>query len=138
VTPLGGLITTSPGSEVPNTSYTVLVPRTDEDGLDVAGLRRPDDVQAPLATLNGWGVRGAGFRAGELCGLNGQDVPFAATAADRRASGDPRLSIAERYPTHADYVGRVAMAAMDLQNGGYLLPADAEAMIAAASSRAVP
>jgi Alpha/beta hydrolase domain len=124
--------------EVPNTSYTVLVAKTTEDGLDVAGLARPDDVQAPLATLNGWGIRGEGFRPGELCGLNGQNVPFAATAAERHASGDPRLSIEERYPTHADYVGRVTMAAMDLESSGYVLPGDVQEIVGAATAAPVP
>ena len=133
VTPAGGIITTSPGVDVPGTSYTVLVPKTDADGLDVAGLRRPDDVQTPLATLSGWNVRGAGFRAGELCGLNGQYIPFAPTEAERRASGDPRLSVEERYPTHADYVGRIAIAAMDMESDGYLLPEDLDRMVAAAA-----
>jgi hypothetical protein len=138
VTPVGGIITNSPGAPAEDLQYAVLVPRPTADGLDVAGVRRPDDVQTPLATLNGWGVRGAGFRPGELCGLNGQNVPFAATPAERQASGDPRLSISERYSNHADYVSRVSQAAMDLQKGGYLLPDDVARIIADASVRQVP
>src|SRR5207245_4222515 len=108
------------------------------DGLDVAGLRRPDDVQTPIATLNGWNVRGAGFRAGDLCGLNGQDVPFAATEAERRASGDPRPSLEERYPTHDDYAGRVASAARDMASSGYLLAADVDRIVSATADAPVP
>jgi hypothetical protein len=138
VTPVGGIISNSPRVPVEGTSYVVLVPRPTPDGLDAAGLRRPDDVRTPLATLNGWGVRGAGFRAGELCGLNGQNIPFAATAVEREASGDPRLSIEERYPTHTDYVSHVTEAAQEMQNNGYLLADDAAQMIADANARQVP
>jgi hypothetical protein len=138
ITPAGGVIATSPGVELPNTAYTVLVPKMDEDGLDVAGLRRPDDVQTPTATVNGWGVRGDGFRAGDLCGLNGRIIPFARTEAERRAVGDPRLSLQERYPTHAEYVQRVTAATLDLQQRGYVLEEDARQIIEAAMNRAVP
>lgn len=138
VTPAGGIITTSPGTELTGSSYTTLVPRTDADGLDLAGLRRPDDVQTPIATLNGWNVRGSGFRAGELCGLNGQYVPFEATEAERRASGDPRPSLEERYPTHEDYVGGITIAAMDMAANGYLLAEDVDRMLSAAADAPVP
>jgi hypothetical protein len=138
VTAAGGVTTLSPGLEVPGQQYTVLVPRTNADGLDLAGLRKPDDVQTPIATLNGWGVRGSGFRAGALCGLNGQLVPFPRTEAERLASGDPRLSVAERYPSHADYVGRVAAAATELADARYLLPEDAQRLIDQADARQVP
>jgi hypothetical protein len=138
VTAAGGLTTLSPGVEVPGQVYTVLVPRTNADGLDLAGLQKPDDVQTPIATVNGWGVRGSGFRAGALCGLNGQLVPFASTQAERLASGDPRLSIAERYPTHADYVAHVAAAASQLVDARYLLADDAQRLVDEADARQVP
>jgi Alpha/beta hydrolase domain len=138
VTPAGGIITTSPGMELTGSSYTILVPRTDPDGLDLAGLRRPDDVQTPIATLNGWNVRGSGFRAGDLCGLNGQYVPFEATEVERRAMGDPRPSLEERYPSHEDYVGRVAIAAMDMADNGYLLAEDVDRILSAAADTPVP
>lgn len=132
------MIATSPGTEVPDTSYSVLVPKMDEDGLDVSGLRRPDDVQTPVATINGWGVREDGFRAGDLCGLNGRIIAFAKTAAERNASGDPRLSLEPRYPTHAEYVSRVTAATLDLQQRVYIIEEDARQIIDAAVNRAVP
>ena len=46
--------------------------------------------------------------------MNGQYVPFEATELERRAMGDPRPSLEERYSTHEDYVGRVTIAAMDM------------------------
>ena len=138
VTAAGGVTTISPAIEVPRQSYTVLVPKTDADGLDLAGLRKPDDVATPLATVNGWGVRAAGFRAGALCGLNGQIVPFPRTEAERVSSGDPRLSLQERYASHADYLARVAAAATELADARYLLPEDVDRLIDQADDRPVP
>jgi hypothetical protein len=44
-----------------------------------------------------------GPQANDGCESSGQFIPFPATAAARAASGDPRPSVAERYPTFADY-----------------------------------
>jgi hypothetical protein len=38
------------------TPYPALVPKTDADGNDVAGVRLPD-VTAPIATYTGWALR---------------------------------------------------------------------------------
>ena len=78
--------------------YTVLVPRTDADGHDIAGVRAPD-VAAPLATYTGFNTRKAGFAEGQLCGLNGSHVPFSKDPQDKAAKRDPRPSLAERYAT---------------------------------------
>jgi hypothetical protein len=42
------------------------------------------------------------------------------------AVGDPRLSLEERYGTHAAYVAAVQKAANDLVKEGLLLPEDAQ------------
>jgi hypothetical protein len=138
VSPAGGVNLVSPGVDVPGSDYSVLLPKVDGDGLSVVGLRRPDDVQTPIATLNGWGVRGEAFRAGELCGLNGRYIPFARTTAERTASRDPRPSLEERYRSHDEYVGRVTMAALDLKQQGFLLLDDVEQIISEAVKRSVP
>jgi len=49
---------------------------------------------------------------------------FARTKAEREDSGDPRLSIEERYRNKHDYVGRITQAALDLVNKRYLLAVD--------------
>jgi hypothetical protein len=36
------------------------------------------------------------------CDLSGSFIPFATTKAQRIASGDPRLSLEERYGSHAN------------------------------------
>ena len=104
--------------------YRVLVPKVDADGNETAGLRLPN-VAVPTGTSTGWSVRGpdAGG-AGELCYLDGSFLPFARTKAERDATGDGRLSLAERYRDTADYIAQIAQASADLERDGYLLPED--------------
>ncbi|MBB3949924.1 alpha/beta hydrolase domain-containing protein [Aureimonas jatrophae] len=116
------------------TGYTVLAPRTDRDGNDLAGIRSVD-IAVPLGTHTGWGLRREGFAAGEECQLNGQFIPFAATRSEKEASGDPRLSIEERYASPGAYVRAVAEAAEDLVDRRFLLPEDADGQVAAAAQR---
>jgi hypothetical protein len=109
-----------------------LVPRVDSDGNEVAGIKSPL-LMAPLGTYTGWNVISSGMFKGQLCHNNGTGVagfiPFAATRAERLASGDPRPSLEERYKTHEGYVTAVATAADTLVKEGFLLRADADAMI---------
>jgi len=95
-----------PNMPIPGESYTIMVPKTDADGNDLAGVRTLD-VQVPLATYTGWGLRRAPFAANEDCALTGQFIPFPTTPAARIAAGDPRPSIAERYPTFSVYDGQL-------------------------------
>jgi hypothetical protein len=81
--------------------YPSYVPKTDADGNDLAGVRLPD-VAVPLATYTGWALR-SGLQANDGCEAAGQYIPFAKTKAQRTASGDPRLSIEERYPSFEAY-----------------------------------
>ena len=68
----------------------------------------------------------------ELCYLNGQYIPFAKTKEEREKTGDPRLSIEERYKDQADYVQQVSRAARSFSGRKILLPEDAERIIAEA------
>ena len=110
--------------------YPVLVPKVDADGNEVAGIRLPD-VAVPLGTRTGWNIRSAGFAEGALMAV-GFYIPFAATAKERRETGDPRLSLEERYPSHEHYVSAVARAATELQNERLLLAEDVERYLATA------
>ena len=103
--------------------YKVLVPRTDADGHDLAGIRVPD-IDAPLATHTGFGLRKLGFAEGQLCGLNGSYLPLAKDAQERSAKQDPRPSIAERYPTRTVYLQRVRSSAERLKAEGLMLDED--------------
>ena len=112
--------------------YTVLVPTANADGMAVAGLRMPV-IEVPRATYTGWNPRAEGYGAGALCPLLGGVLPFAATRAERERAGDPRLSLEERYPTPDAYAAAVRQAAQRLVGERLLLPADAEALSAAAA-----
>jgi len=81
--------------------YPSYAPATDADGNDIAGVRLPD-VTVPIATYTGWALR-SGPQANDGCESTGQFIPFATTADSRAASGDPRPSVAERYPTFDAY-----------------------------------
>lgn len=110
-----------------------LVVRVDADGNEVAGIKSPL-LAAPLGTYTGWNVTTSGLYAGQLCGSSfgaspiGGFIPFAKTKAERTASGDPRLSLEERYVDHAGYVRAVKAAADTLVRDGYLLAEDAATM----------
>ena len=69
--------------------------------------------------------------------IPGGFVPFAKTKAERIASGDPRLSLEERYGTHEKYVAQVRAAAERLVRGRYLLQEDADRLIAQAEASKV-
>jgi len=128
-----GVISTEPPRVVGQ--YRVLVPQTDADGNDVAGIRSTT-VRAPVATYTGWNLRRKGFADGELCGLAGSYLPLARTPAERIARGDPRPSLVERYADHEGYVEAVREAAEELVGQRFLLPADARRLVdeAAASN----
>ena len=110
-------------------AFVTLVPASDADGNDLAGIRLPE-VAVPLGTYTGWNLRPAAMGAhGQLSRWSGSYFPFAATAAERRKAGDPRASIEERYSTRADYVRRVEASADGLRQQGYLLEEDARALV---------
>lgn len=100
-------------------AYEVLVPMADQDGHDITGIRLPD-IEVPLATHAGWNVRRQVFAEGQLCGLNGMHVPFAATPR----AGDPRRAISQRYASRLEYAKAVALAARALRDQGLLLDED--------------
>jgi hypothetical protein len=111
-----------------------LVVRVDADGNEVAGIKSPLQ-SAPLGTYTGWNVTTSGLYKGQLCGPSfgaspiGGFIPFAETKAERTASGDPRLSLEERYKDHDGYVRAVKTAADKLVRDGYLLANDAAVMV---------
>jgi Alpha/beta hydrolase domain len=121
-----------PANHVKGKEYPVLVPKVDKDGNEIAGIRAVG-LRVPLGTHAGWNLRANGFVEDELCYLNGQYIPFPKTKEEREKSGDPRLAIEERYKDQADYVERVSHAARSLMSERFLLPEDAERIIAAAA-----
>jgi Alpha/beta hydrolase domain len=117
----------------------MLVPRVDGDGNEVGGV--PNVLtDAPLGTYLGWNITAGGarpFHQGQICNYVGGMLPFAKTRAERLAAGDPRPSLEERYGDHDGYVAAVAKAASTAVARGFLLPADADALIAAAQASEV-
>ncbi len=109
------------------------VPKVDADGNELGGV--PTTMRdAPLGTYLGWNITAAGFHRGQVCNYVGGYVPFAVTRADRLASGDPRLSLQERYGSKAGYVAAITAAANNAFQQGYLLAADRDALIARAQA----
>jgi hypothetical protein len=113
-------------------------PKVDVDGNELGGV--PVVLaQAPLGTYLGWNITAGGarpFHQGQICNYVGGMLPFARTAAERRANGDPRLSLEERYGSHDGYVDAVRKAADRAMSAGFLLQDDATRLIReAAESR---
>lgn len=130
----GGRLTRLPPAA--GARYEVMVPENDEDGQNVAGIR-PIEVRVSTGTHTGWNLRDPKSRGADLCGLSGAYFPYARTAEERRAHGDPRRSLQERYRDHAGYVRAVRKAAADLVRERFLLHEDAERYIREAESSAV-
>ena len=78
-------------------------------------------------------VTSTGFARGQQCGFSGGFIPFAAERAERIASGDERLSLAERYGSHAAYVERVRRSERQLVRERLLLQEDADRIVADAA-----
>ncbi len=114
-------------------------PKVDADGNELGGV--PVVLRdAPLGTYLGWNIAASGalpFHQGQICNYVGGMIPFARTAAERRASGDPRLSLEERYGSHDGYVAAVRKAADRAQAEGFLLKDDADRLVREADASRV-
>ena len=109
--------------------FPILVPQVDSDGNDLGGVNLPE-LQVPLATYTGWNLRDPSIGAPDLrLSFYGSFIPFARKAAERQKSGDPRLSVAERYASRDAYLGKFAMAAKKLIDERFLLPEDMPAVL---------
>jgi hypothetical protein len=100
------------------------VPQVDADGNDIAGIKTPE-IQVPLATYTGWNLRTAEIGGSTmLYDIAGSFIPFPLTKADRLKTGDPRLSIEERYASKQDYLTKYERAANSLVQERFMLPQD--------------
>ena len=129
-----GIVSVFPPEAAKGKEYSVQVPQVDADGNDMGGVRYPD-MQVPLGTYLGWALRKSGFAEGELLSTNGCIITFARTKAEREKSGDPRLSVEERYVSHAAYVEAVKRTVDGLVKEGFMLPEDGERYIDAAQKK---
>lgn len=110
--------------------FETLVPASDVDGNDRGGVRLVE-LMAPLGTHTGWNARApeTGF-PWATARFDGSFVPFARTEAQRRAAGDPRPSLAERYPTREDFLAKLHAAARRQVAAGFLLEEDVARSVA--------
>lgn len=112
--------------------FPVLIPQVNADGNERDGVRLPE-ISVPLATITGWNLRNPSIGAPtQRVSFEGSWIPFAKTAEDRKRTGDPRPSVAERYTSEDDYVHRYTQALDDLVKARWILPEDREAMLSRA------
>ena len=128
-----GIVSNYPPSLEGRPAYPIFVSRVDQDGNELAGIRLPP-VEAPVATTTGWALRREGYGLNDGCEGAGQNIPFSKTQAERLATGDPRISLEERYETHDGYVQAVANAARQLMKQHLLLEEDVQRYIDEAAS----
>jgi alpha/beta hydrolase family protein len=116
-------------------AFPVFVPQVDADGNDVAGIRMPE-LTVPIATFTGWNLFNE--RSGPtnvMATTTGSFIPFPRTRADRERTGDPRMSIEERYRSRDEYLSQISKAANDLASKGYLRNEDIPRIVEQAGSR---
>jgi hypothetical protein len=122
-----GIITIEPANV--GKPFPGLVPQSDPDGNDLGGVRLPE-LQVPLATYTGWNMRDPSIGAPEQrVSFLGSWIPLARTAEERKKSGDPRPSIAERYASREDYMNKFEQAATKLVEQRFLLQEDLPAIL---------
>lgn len=142
---MGDPKTISAGPRLPNPLWSdgagagiklpLLVPQVDADGNDIAGIHMPD-VAVPLGTATGWVFRAKNQgETHELVALRGAWAPLAATKAQREATGDPRLSMDERYASKQSYLLEVKKVLQKLIQQRLLLPEDLAPQMKQSSER---
>lgn len=110
-------------------AFPILVSAVDRDGNEIAGVRMPEQ-QVPLATHTGWNVFNANSGpTDELSNMQGSYIRFSRTEAERKAKGDPRPSIEERYQSREEYLGLISEAGLKMIEEGYLLGRDLPSIV---------
>ena len=109
----------------------MFAPKVNADGNELGGVPVVL-LEAPLGTYLGWNITAGGarpFHEHQICNYVGGMIPFAETAAKRKAHGDPRPSLEERYVNHAGYVAAVRKASAKVVKAGFLMQYDADRLI---------
>jgi hypothetical protein len=106
-----------------NTSGATPTYVTDANGNVEGGIRTPA-VEVPVATLSGLGNSGSGA-LGVFCSLFGATTPFSTA------------KLAALYPTHAQFIRKWTAAIILDVAGGFITPADARPLIAAAKASSI-
>ena len=105
-----------------------LAPKVDADGNEIAGIKSLL-MRLPLGTYTAWNPIPSGPLKGREASLAAGYVPFAKTKAERIASGDPRLSIEERYSSLWLYYYYAINEANIMVQERFLLPNDAAVLV---------
>jgi len=114
--------------------FVTFVSAVDGDGNERAGIR-PPELRVPLATFMGWNPRHPEQGApGDIMAMMGSTLAFARTAAERARTGDPRLSIEERYAGREAYLARVRQDAGAMVAARQLLAEDVDAVVERAAA----
>ena len=109
--------------------YRVLVARCGPDNNETGVLLLPS-VAVPVATFTGWNLRHPSIGAeSELLSLAGSYIAFPRTAEERQVTGDPRLSVRERYARFDDYLEQYAAVAQQLIDERYLPEEDFQRLL---------
>ncbi len=115
--------------------YPNYVSAVDADGNETGGVRMPD-VSVPVATYTGWDPRHpATGGEGQIIPMEGSTFPLARTDEERRRTGDPRPSLAERYGDRTGYLAQIQSAAEQLVAERYLLSEDVPLALEIAAER---
>ena len=115
--------------------YRVLVPKVDMDGNEI-GCLLPPEVAVPLGTYTSWNLFPDNHPARrDIVGLTGAFLVFENTLADRKASGDPRVSLSERFAGEQQYSSAFAVACQRLVKQGFLLESEVPALLKEHSRR---
>jgi hypothetical protein len=115
--------------------YPSLVSQVDADLNELGGIQLPD-LTVPVASYTGWNPRAPETGgSGQILPMQGSTLPFPATRAERQRSGDPRLSIEERYRDRDDYLARARAAAEVLARQRYILEEDVDVAASLAAER---
>ena len=117
--------------------YPALVSDIDERYNEHSGIRLPD-LTVPVTTYTGWNLRDASIGNIDLfIGITGGLVGWTLglPATDRKSSGDPRLSIAERYSSREEFLRQVEAEARALIDERYMLEEDLERVVQRAGSK---
>ena len=115
-------------------SYTVLFSAIDGNGNEIPGIQLPR-VANPIGTYTGWNPRATGHAENDLAESFGSWAPLAKTRESRLETGDPRLSLEERYDSHDEWVAKVRHSANELVRKGYLLPRDRDTIVVQAAEQ---
>lgn len=118
--------------ESPLSALPFLLSQVDVDGNEIGGIRLPEQ-EVPLGTMTGWQFRSERIGAPHTLLVNGGAyIPFPLTRAEREKTGDPRLSVEERYASRAEYLAKITQVANRLAQERYVLQRDIPVIVEAA------